>query len=453
MVAPAPIDPWQRRRRRAAAAVVGAGVLGLALWVGHADPRPQPAAVQAKAGDVVDAPRLAGPDVAVAEGPAEALSAVAAEAGEEIEACGGGWVRVDGDEKRVAADIDALILAKRDQVSRVTLAEMRASADERVRAAALYYQSRLAFFSAQSDVGDCKGAECARKLEAQLLLPEAHRDELARLAQSSTDPIVYGWAVGACRSARGSSTCQLLSAAQWARLDPENAVAWLALADEARARRDAQAVDDAMFHVASARSYDHAEAKLSAVILDHAPADEASLLGVAEMAARGYYFLAADTALISPPPVPYCRAKDLDDSNRRETCERIANLAAERSTSYWGQYAGRVIGKALGWPSERLKRLEDERRAYAALRVDRSGEPKEMLSCGRARAEVELIRNVAEHGEVETARKAIVAMGRPVHERAEDAQRGPAVPSASPSMEAAASSVAAEATQASAVAR
>ena len=452
MVAPAPIDPWQRRRRRAAAAVVGAGVLGLALWVGHGDPGAQPPAVQAKEGGDFDALRLAGPDVAVAEGPAEALSAVAAEAGEEIEACGGGWVRVDGDEKRVAADIDALILAKRDQVGRVTLAAMRASADERVRAAALYYQSRLALHSTQSDVGDCKGAECNRKLEAQLL-PEAHRDDLARLAQSSADPIVYGWAVGACRSARGSPMCQLLSAAQWARLDPENAVAWLALADEARERRDAQAVDDAMFHVASARSYDHAEAKLSAVILDHAPADEASLLGVAEMAARGYYFLAADTSLISPPPFLYCRAKDLDDANRRETCERIANLAAERSTSYWGQYAGRVIGKALGWPSERLKRMEDERRAYAALRVDRSGEPKEMLSCGRARAEVELIRNVADHGEVETARKAIVAMGRPVRELGEDAQRGFAVPSASPSTEAAASSVDAEAAQASAAAR
>lgn len=347
------------------------------------DTEPQPAVAQATESSSVDAPRPPGPEIVVAETPAVANAGIAVEAGEEVEACGGGWVRVDGDEKQLAATIGAAVEARQAAVSRVTLAVMRASADERVRAAALYYQARLS--------------------QAQTQTADAHRDELVRLAQSSTDPVVYGWAVGACSNARGSPTCRLVSAAQWARLDPDNAVAWLALADEARDRGDSPAVDDALFHVASATRYDHAEATLSSAILDHAPADEASLLGVAAMASSGHAFVAADTGRISTPSL-YCGARDLADANRRETCERIATLAAERSTSLRGRDAGHAIGKDLGWPGERLKAMEAQRLAQEARLVARSRESKDMLSCEWAQAEVQHIRNLADRGEIEPLR-------------------------------------------------
>ena len=52
----------------------------------------------------------------------------------------------------------------------------------------------------------------------------------------------------ACQARRSEGMSQLLSADQWARLEPGNAIAWLQVAVRAQARNEAAAVAEAMFH-------------------------------------------------------------------------------------------------------------------------------------------------------------------------------------------------------------
>src|SRR5437870_2085243 len=55
------------------------------------------------------------------------------------------------------------------------------------------------------------------------------RDALAEISASTTDPRVYALGYMTCATSRPASgdACQMLSAAQWARLDPGNAQPWL----------------------------------------------------------------------------------------------------------------------------------------------------------------------------------------------------------------------------------
>ncbi|MGZ5747752.1 MAG: hypothetical protein ACXWJ3_16380 [Caldimonas sp.] len=429
-----------RTALRMASWIGAACTAGLALWwLGHEDPAPPARVVEAIQPSVAAAASsAAAPLVDAAAAPVSPSDAE--HEAEEMQLCGGGWLRVDGDEDRVARDIAAAVAARMDAVREPTLAAMRSSDDERVRAAAAYFEASAARYSL-AEVGACKdAADCTRKSDELWQAPEPHRDALARLAQSTTDPVVYAWAHAACRRARGASACQLVNAAQWTRLDPDNAVPWLALADEARARGDGAAVDDAMFHVASAARFDASEGQLAAVLLDHAPAGESSLLGAAHLATQAIGFGSADAARSLQALGSYCRGRDLGDGNRRETCERIATLAAERSTSLLAQSIGISIGKRLGWPAQRLQAAEDERWAFNAVSMAQERGPTAEAGCAWAQNAVQQIRDRAEVGEVEAARRNVAATGRSVKELGVEARQRYAAARAQFAREAAAAS-------------
>jgi len=129
-----------------------------------------------------------------------------------VEVCGFGMVQVPPDDPDPVQRIPrALRLSALDTMDTLMLA----SDDTQVRAAALWMGARL------------RGRDVRGRIE-----------QVARLAASSQDPFVYAIAMEACkgRSAGDGGSCQLLSPAQWVRLDPDNAVPWRALAAEARER-------------------------------------------------------------------------------------------------------------------------------------------------------------------------------------------------------------------------
>ena len=129
-----------------------------------------------------------------------------------VEVCGFGLVQVPPDDPD---PVQRIPRALRQSTLDTLDALMLASDDTQVRAAALWMGARL------------RGRDVPGRIE-----------QVARLAAGSQDPFVYAIAMEACkgRSAADGGSCQLLSTAQWVRLDPDNAVPWRALAAEARER-------------------------------------------------------------------------------------------------------------------------------------------------------------------------------------------------------------------------
>lgn len=171
---------------------------------------PATAAVVASAASAADVP-------AIVEATAAAVAThepASSTGTEEIEVCGGGWVRVDGDKEQVDKSLGAIYEASRAAVRDRVFAVMRAGGDERSRAAAEYYDAGVARIRGGPKI-DCRSrSDCASLFEPYLQSAEPHRDALARIATSTIDPTVYAWAYAACSRAKGASECQLINAAQ-----------------------------------------------------------------------------------------------------------------------------------------------------------------------------------------------------------------------------------------------
>ena len=343
----------------------------------------------------------------------ETPAVASAGADDEIQLCGGHWVKAGPDGKPMPEALQALVTKSLDEISGVAIGLMAASPSPRVQAAAHYYQAgRLAFASLSSRERVVEGTP--------------HRDALARLAQLNDDALIYAWAYRACKSAAAGSpgACMQITAAQWARMDPDNAEPWLAVAEEARRRKDEALLDDAMFHVAAAERHDSGWAALAATVADYTPQDERSLIGTFMAIAQGVGIEAAvstDWQGVSE----YCSVKATLEPNRSETCERMATMLADRSTSVSARHMGMTIGRRLGWNAERLDALAEQRDAESmATRLNGpDAAHDDPMACAAMRASIERLRAHAEFGELEMLRRDVAQSGLPVARLAADFRR------------------------------
>jgi len=109
------------------------------------------------------------------------------------------------------------------------------------RAVGAYLLMHTAVISGAMDFGaknpGCSENEQCRTQLNQIALQagSAHREELAQLAATSDNPDVYALGVYACSLYEPvtDSRCSQLSAEQWARLEPDNAIPWFYVADSA----------------------------------------------------------------------------------------------------------------------------------------------------------------------------------------------------------------------------
>jgi hypothetical protein len=316
------------------------------------------------------------------------------------EVCGYGRVqRADDDPdllQRIPADVRRAGLASVEAL-------MLASADEQVRAAALAIGARW---------GD---ASRATRL--------AHLVRLVHLAAGSRDATVYAIALDACTAAPAAE-CALLSQAQWARLDPDNAQPWLALAAEARQQQDRDGEADAMRHAAHAHRSDFPAALLPHLV-DRAlgpvvPALQRTLglsLGVSAQAAwRPSHSAQADV---------WCVAEEAGVADRREVCDALAQTLALGGTTVSDLNLGLAIGQRLGWPTPRLATLQQEQEAisetgaYTEVGVDWSCDAVERLS--------RTLRQLASGGERQAMRDAMARSGRSVAEWSAEHRRNMAL--------------------------
>jgi hypothetical protein len=206
-----------------------AGAVGVVLWLlwglwppARPDPPAAPAVPAAAAAVAPPAPLPHARPRVLQVRPVRAPVATPPRRVGVAEVCGFGEVQLPPDDpdpvQRIPPELRRAALDAMDRL-------MLASDDEQVRVAALWMGARL------------RGRDVKGRIE-----------QIARLASASRDPFVYAIALEACSGRHGpeGGSCNLLSTAQWVRLDPDNAVPWQALAAEARARDEPQAEDLAL---------------------------------------------------------------------------------------------------------------------------------------------------------------------------------------------------------------
>jgi hypothetical protein len=315
-----------------------------------------------------DAPALsnAAPDSvavdAMALGVAAASPGWAEHGADEIELCGGLWVKTKPDGN--IDDDDFKRVARLPEARARMLDALRADPGEFARAAAI----RLALIGSEppplpEGVTTCEPAQCEadRKYAAQSA--EA-RDALVQMATTTRDPQVYALAFNVCGATPNEASCRLLSAEQWARLEPGNAAPWLFVLARAEQRRDVAAQNEALHRIAtSTRSDQHFFAMFDQV-LAHTPVDEASTPATLTLAIEVMGVAAAGSLQGYQALNQVCKGAALNDSNRRQTCGAAAELLVTRSDTLLERSIGVRLGEKLGWPADRVDRLRGEFTAY-----------------------------------------------------------------------------------------
>jgi hypothetical protein len=318
---------------------------------------------------------------------------------------------------------DELVARQRDEAVRSILAVLDTHPEPRARAAGLYFRAtRDRFESSVAEV-------CKSRPDACSDSEQQHRDDggsaeaLARLAADSADPQVYAWAYRSCAAVahETAKSCQLISAPQWARLDPGNAEPWLAVAREARSRRDAAGLDDAMFHVAAASVHDSGWGRLAEELVRFAPQEDRLVVGTWLASADAVSYETLDLAV--PDTSRYCEARAIANANRRDTCDKIATVLVEHSTTLMGRAVGISLGKRLDWPPGRFATVDEEGNAARAVESREALLSTEPLSCGGLRRELSRLVEVGRLGEIEALRRRVASTGEPIAALAEEGRQ------------------------------
>jgi hypothetical protein len=197
---------------------------------------------------------------------------------------------------------------------------------------------------------------------------------LVRLATTTSDADAYALAMSSCRRSPGESpigNCALLSAAQWARIEPDNAVPWLYLAAEAVRRRDASGLDAALYRASQAQYSDRHQDLIPALVAS----DEMTALPPPIQVDLTIMLLGIQAT--SPAPglflfLPYCGLDGPIDANRTQICGDLAAMLIERGRSEIDGHFGTRIGEQLGWAAPRLAALRDAAEAMEWQKWQRS---------------------------------------------------------------------------------
>jgi hypothetical protein len=244
----------------------------------------------------------------------------------------------------------------------------------------------------------------ARSREAQA---REHIDRLAQLAATSRDPLVYAIAIEGCRFG-DSGTCQLLNPAQWARLDADNALPWLALAAQAREAQQPQVEGDAIFHAALAPRSD-AHAGLLPRLVERAFAGREPSLARTLALASSWSVQAAWALPPADEALRYCVEAPAE---AQRSCDALAQTLAARGSTVLELTVGIAIGRHLHWREDRLQALEQERDALGeASRLQGAALD---LSCETVRHQQAWMQRLARGGEMQAARELIAASGYPL---------------------------------------
>jgi hypothetical protein len=250
--------------------------------------------------------------------------------------------------------------------------------------------------------------------EALRSVAEQTRNEVVQLAAGTQDPAVYAMAVSMCDSSAitdPESACRQLSLQHWARLDSDNAVPWLLLAGKAQSRHDNAAEAAAFSHIATAQRMDSysdslfafAEPELSR---DVTPVERSYLatevIGVEAAIRLPQYSVASR----------HCSSDAMKDSTVRQQCNSLAELLVTKGTNLLDLSLGKAIGARAGWPSERLRELNEERDALMwTIMQQTPSDNDELWTCEAVSRLNAYLAQRVQQGELRAARDALERSG------------------------------------------
>lgn len=427
-----PVDPVRDDSRSPVGLAALAGVvlvlalLAVLAWlasdVPEPAPSPSPLAEAVRLPEVWAVPASM-PAIQVARAPVPLTAASAPPPG-HLEVCGIGVVKeADWMSAPRIESMAAAVAVARERVS----GSLQASADERSRALGLALDS-MGGPVVTDEVVACTGPDCpaeperieSREAQARRLAANRQpRDALARLALTTQSPEVYGLAWGLCSTVGANdeaSACRMLSAEQWARLDPGNAVPWMSVMDQARARGDHAAVGEALYRVSQARTVNAGIGHFAALLLERLPASIGALEALElanetfaiEMQAPAGWYGALRQA---------CSPARQRDSNLQQQCHAAAETMWRLARSPLELSVALQVGSAAGWPAERLQALDDERVALGQAGAAAVGDVS--MTCESLRHQARHLQQMGQSGEVAAQRAALLASGRSVAEWAD----------------------------------
>ena len=245
----------------------------------------------------------------------------------------------------------------------------------------LYVESRLAEWAAisaaQSELRICQhDFDCminilntTKRFETAPASTAVSTAPLVALALAGRDPAVIAAALYACRGDR-TGACATISYADWVAVEPDNAAAWLQMADDASLKKEPARRDDALRHAAAASGYDLRVPSLASVwntelIQTQSPLVRYSI-GAQLASSQVTTTLAPINALSS-----FCRADGLDDAQKR-LCDALANKLLEQDDSVIGLAIAIFIGKKIGWDEARLQALREQKAVALGMMGDMS---------------------------------------------------------------------------------
>jgi hypothetical protein len=233
---------------------------------------------------------------------------------------------------------------------------------------------------------------------------DVSRDELVQLAAGGNDATVYGITAGLCQAgfpnADAAGACERISLTEWARLDPDNGVPWIAIAQAARATGDTRAEAAAFARAAAARKIDSFSESLLSFAINEMPQEAAPL----EKLALAIKLIGAEAAWGRPVVeiMRYCSVDAVKQDETRKECNAVAELLVGPGTTLLNVGLGARLGERVGWPAERVRQITDEKDALLQLGTSYERNPWSCDTVSRTNA---LIAKRAQVGELEALRE------------------------------------------------
>ena len=246
------------------------------------------------------------------------------------------------------------------------------------------------------------------------LLVAGRVDSLAWLAVGSTNSVAYAIALHGCtvKGAAEASACALLSPAQWARLDPDNAWPWLELAAHAREQGDAPTEEQAMWQAAHAGRMDDVAGKLSNLV-DQGLGQSIPRLQRTLVLAMSWQLQSGWQSPVARQAEHYCAGGALlVDGPRRLLCDRLAQTLVTHGDRVEDFALGATLGARLAWPGTRLLALRQEADALADAAQFQTMVTD--VSCDSIERIQGWLHAVGTGGEVQAARAVLAHSGRSV---------------------------------------
>ncbi|MEO8385762.1 MAG: hypothetical protein ABI583_11005 [Betaproteobacteria bacterium] len=316
--------------------------------------------------------RLAGLQTRSAESPAWKLiqeNLTSLSKGDRVEVCG--LSHLDA-ALFVAGDAEVGLGAMNTSLAQLA-GRLIISKDPSERVIGLYLQAHLATWAASVVDGSkyriCQGDfDCLGKLLKSNTANDAPPQAIAaaapliNLALERRDPDTIAAAIYAC-AGRRDGVCGTISVADWAAVEPNNAVVWLKMADAALYANDLVGRNAALRRAAVATTYDLRAPSLASVLDSDLVKAQSSLVQFH----ISNELVTSNFNTLTPPitaAARYCLHDKTPDAERSTICDALASKLSQHDEGLIGLATASAIGKKLGWDAARLQAIQDERAVF-----------------------------------------------------------------------------------------